>query len=189
MFFSKSSVSDDRYYEIVALEITSGTLHAGLWARCMTESGFDEKKAKTKYVKVRIQELKKDEVAECKRNRYALALNEKEQVEIRLHEITLKDLALAPQRAHRAVISSVSAAIGVLVAFVIVFIVDMGPGAMIVTCSLGLILGAFGGRVYTESKPKLAEALCDQEQIASERIALLARLENVKHELAAFEKR
>ena len=60
MFFGGTSPADEPYYEAIGLEITSGNLRLGLWARCMADAKFDENRAKTNYIKQRFKELKHD---------------------------------------------------------------------------------------------------------------------------------
>ena len=54
-------LSEEKLYAEVMREIKTGKLRDGLWAKAMAESDFDEKKAKAKYVKLRVQSLQ-DEI-------------------------------------------------------------------------------------------------------------------------------
>lgn len=44
-------------YEIVSEEIISGDIKLGLWTQALVEAEGDEKRAKTKYIKLRVQSL------------------------------------------------------------------------------------------------------------------------------------
>ena len=45
-------------YECVATELSNGEQKAGLWAQALAETDYDEKKAKAKYITLRVQSLK-----------------------------------------------------------------------------------------------------------------------------------
>ncbi len=55
-------VNDEKYYAEVLREMNSGIRRDGIWAKALADSEYDEKKAKARYIKLRVQSLK-DEVS------------------------------------------------------------------------------------------------------------------------------
>jgi hypothetical protein len=51
-------LQEERLYELVSQELSSGIQRDGLWARAIADSGGNEEKAKAKYIKYRVQSLK-----------------------------------------------------------------------------------------------------------------------------------
>ena len=49
---------EETLYECVANELSNGEKKAGLWAQALAETDYDEKKAKAKYITLRVQSLK-----------------------------------------------------------------------------------------------------------------------------------
>ena len=49
---------DEKLYECVANELSNGEQKAGLWAQALSETDYDEKMAKAKYITLRVQSLK-----------------------------------------------------------------------------------------------------------------------------------
>ena len=57
---------DEKLYEIAMEELASSP-RTSLLAKCRAKSGMDENKAKTKYIEIRVKELKIQIVEEAKR--------------------------------------------------------------------------------------------------------------------------
>lgn len=55
---SGSSASDEAYYEEVVRELSDGSMRPGLWAKALAETGYDELKAKARYIQLRVEVLK-----------------------------------------------------------------------------------------------------------------------------------
>ena len=67
---AKPSVSDDHFYDQVAIEIASGALNRGLWLRVFAEASGDKELAQAKYVQLRVSQLKQmNEVEDPKMNK------------------------------------------------------------------------------------------------------------------------
>lgn len=54
-------MDDEKYYEIVALELRSGNLKLGLWTKAISLSFGDDAKAKSMYIGFRVEQLIKEE--------------------------------------------------------------------------------------------------------------------------------
>ena len=52
--------NDEAFYGLVVDELESGGPRKGLWAKAMTQSGFEEKKARALYIQMRVKHLKKN---------------------------------------------------------------------------------------------------------------------------------
>lgn len=52
--------SDESLYEIVGNEVASGVRRSGLWTMALTEAEWDERKAKTLYIKLRVDQVRRD---------------------------------------------------------------------------------------------------------------------------------
>ena len=57
-------MNDKEYYDVVAQEIQSRTLHPGLWARAVAETNDEGTKARALYIRLRVGELVEQEQAE-----------------------------------------------------------------------------------------------------------------------------
>lgn len=57
---SADNVDDEMFYEIVAKEISEGVVRQGLWAKSLSDSGCNEQNAKARYIKLRVESLKKE---------------------------------------------------------------------------------------------------------------------------------
>lgn len=55
---SGGGADDEVYYEAVALEISSGNIRPGLWVKALAETGYQEHKAKARYIQLRVEVLK-----------------------------------------------------------------------------------------------------------------------------------
>ena len=55
---AKSRLFEERIYELVSKEIESGQKRAGLWAKALATSDGSEERAKSKYIKLRVQSMK-----------------------------------------------------------------------------------------------------------------------------------
>ena len=49
---------DEEVYEIVGREVESGERRTGLWTKALAEAGWDENKAKARYVEYRVAQVK-----------------------------------------------------------------------------------------------------------------------------------
>jgi hypothetical protein len=54
---AKIRLNEEKIYAEVMREMKSNILRDGLWAKAMSEVNFDEKKAKAKYIKLRVQSI------------------------------------------------------------------------------------------------------------------------------------
>ncbi|MBD5801994.1 Sel1 repeat protein [Azoarcus sp. Aa7] len=54
---SGSTAADEAYYEVVARELSNGSIRPGLWAKALAETGYDELKAKARYIQLRVEVL------------------------------------------------------------------------------------------------------------------------------------
>ena len=61
---SPPSPTDEILYEFVAAELTNSMLKNGLWTKALSDSNWDEPKAKALYVKMRISQLRSELLAE-----------------------------------------------------------------------------------------------------------------------------
>jgi len=61
---SPPSPTDEILYEFVAAELTNSMLKHGLWTKALSDSNWDEAKAKALYVKMRISQLRSELLAE-----------------------------------------------------------------------------------------------------------------------------
>ena len=59
---AKIRLTEEKIYAEVMREMKSNILRDGLWAKAMSEVNFDKKKAKAKYIKLRVQSII-DEIA------------------------------------------------------------------------------------------------------------------------------
>lgn len=59
----KNSKQEELLYEFVAAELEAGSLRKGLWIKALTETGFDNARARALYIKLRIVSLQ-DELRE-----------------------------------------------------------------------------------------------------------------------------
>ena len=59
---ASNRVNDEKYYAEVLREMNSGVRRDGIWAKALADSDYDEKRAKARYIKLRVQSLK-DEVS------------------------------------------------------------------------------------------------------------------------------
>ena len=59
---AKIRLTEEKIYAEVMREMKDSILRDGLWAKAMSEVNFDEKKAKAKYIKLRVQSII-DEIA------------------------------------------------------------------------------------------------------------------------------
>tara|TARA_B100000989_G_C19452986_1_gene432644 strand:- start:226 stop:672 length:447 start_codon:yes stop_codon:yes gene_type:complete len=55
---AKSRLFEERIYELVSKEIESGQKRVGLWAKALATSDGSEERAKSKYIKLRVQSMK-----------------------------------------------------------------------------------------------------------------------------------
>lgn len=55
---SGPSTTDAEFYAIAKREIEEGQMREGLWAKALTEAGFDHNKARTYYVQMAVKEIK-----------------------------------------------------------------------------------------------------------------------------------
>lgn len=62
----KQGLSDESVFEIVGNEVASGIRRSGLWTMALTEAEWDERKAKTLYIKYRVQQVKADMASAAK---------------------------------------------------------------------------------------------------------------------------
>jgi TPR repeat protein len=58
--------SDKEFYSYVADEIASGVVDAGLWAKALADTNYDEKKARALYITSRVKTVK-EEVAQIRK--------------------------------------------------------------------------------------------------------------------------
>ena len=58
--------NDEAYYAHAAAEIADGQVRPGLWAKALAETGYDDKLARARYLKLRVRTMKA-EVAEGRR--------------------------------------------------------------------------------------------------------------------------
>lgn len=61
------AIRDEEFYSAVAQELASGQVHQGIWAKALSDSDYDENKAKARYIKLRVRSIKND-LAEQRRN-------------------------------------------------------------------------------------------------------------------------
>lgn len=64
-----SPLSDEDAYEIVAKELAADQLDPGLWTRALSEAGFDQDKARAKYIKYRVAAVQRAATQEGVRQR------------------------------------------------------------------------------------------------------------------------
>lgn len=57
---NKRVFSDESLYEIVGNEVASGVRRSGLWTMALTQAEWDERKAKTLYIKLRVDQVHRD---------------------------------------------------------------------------------------------------------------------------------
>jgi TPR repeat protein len=83
-----SYIADEMFYEAVAQEVLSGDIRPGLWVKCLADTGYNESKAKARYINLRVEILKR-EVIELRRayeiqgrSRQQLIENEQRQIEL-----------------------------------------------------------------------------------------------------------
>ena len=61
---SPPSPADELLYEFVAVELSNSMLKQGLWTKALSDSDWDEPKAKALYVKMRIGQIRNELLAE-----------------------------------------------------------------------------------------------------------------------------
>jgi len=61
---SPPSSADELLYEFVAAELSNSLLKQGLWTKALSDSNWDEPKAKALYVKMRIGQVRNELLAE-----------------------------------------------------------------------------------------------------------------------------
>ena len=63
-FGIRSSMPDSQqqYYDVVAAELAQKILKPGIWARAMAEAGTDDARAQAYYIRLRVAELKEEEI-------------------------------------------------------------------------------------------------------------------------------
>ena len=61
---SPPSPGDELLYEFVAVELSNSMLKQGLWTKALSDSDWDEPKAKALYVKMRIGQIRNELLAE-----------------------------------------------------------------------------------------------------------------------------
>lgn len=57
---SPPSPTDEILYEFVAVELANSMLKQGLWTKALSDAEWDEKKAKSLYVKMRVAQLRSE---------------------------------------------------------------------------------------------------------------------------------
>lgn len=75
-----SDVADERFYEAVAAELAQGGMRPGLWTKALADSNLDEKRAKARYIRLRVAALKEEAARNGRQqaeSRRALANQEK----------------------------------------------------------------------------------------------------------------
>lgn len=75
------SPQEELVYEFIAHEIESGDVRKGLWTKALSETGWDEQKAKAIYVKMRFKSLEPEVIAYLQ----SIAKKSKAQVEQEEH--------------------------------------------------------------------------------------------------------
>ena len=60
---TQPSIDDAHLYAEIANELDSGFLRDGIWAKALAESGFDESKARTLYMRMAVKALAKEQQA------------------------------------------------------------------------------------------------------------------------------
>ncbi|MDP2065227.1 MAG: hypothetical protein Q8K38_04575 [Burkholderiaceae bacterium] len=71
---SPPSESDEGLYEFVASELANSLIRPGLWTRALSESEWNESKAKALYVKMRISQLREERQTEVARSQFSEVL-------------------------------------------------------------------------------------------------------------------
>lgn len=66
--FAANGISEEAYYEMTAAEIKNGNIRSGLWAKALSESLGDEKKAGAIYIKLRVQSMRDEAAAVILKN-------------------------------------------------------------------------------------------------------------------------
>jgi len=55
-------MNDELFYKAAADEVRAGNIKEGLWIKCVVQADGDEHKAKINYIKIRVEQLKAQEV-------------------------------------------------------------------------------------------------------------------------------
>ena len=55
-----TSTEDELLFEFVGLELERGEINRGLWTKALAETDFDDGKARARYVKLRVESLRKE---------------------------------------------------------------------------------------------------------------------------------
>lgn len=189
MFSRNSSPEDEPLYETVAHEIASGQLRAGLWARCMTDAGFDEKRAKTNYVKERVEELKHEAAAhEIARLRESAQIKAQEAAAM-IQQLKERELQLGPvlKRCNRLLGLCIIS--GVVVACLVFAIRGSGIEAVAILGTLtgglvGFLAGGIGNIFISGHKAAIDELA----RIQSERDTAQTLLNHAQNTLRNFSK-
>lgn len=64
--------SDLEYFEYVAEELGQGTIDKGIWAKALAETNYEEKKARARYIAIRVKSIKKQVAVLAAEQRVAL---------------------------------------------------------------------------------------------------------------------
>jgi hypothetical protein len=75
---STPNPTDEALYEFIAAELASSAVKQGLWTKALSDSDWDEAKAKALYVKMRFAQLRNELLAEAARQRAQLSDPERE---------------------------------------------------------------------------------------------------------------
>lgn len=58
LILSRSNLADEVYYEAVAYELANEIIRPGLWAMALADTRYDERQAKARYLRLRVETLK-----------------------------------------------------------------------------------------------------------------------------------
>lgn len=86
----KQTLSDESVFEIVGNEVSSGIRRSGLWTMALTEAEWDERKAKTLYIKYRVEQIK-TEMASAAKNGWAEGTPSQEVLQYLRHPISISN--------------------------------------------------------------------------------------------------
>ncbi|CAI07734.1 hypothetical protein [Aromatoleum aromaticum] len=70
---STPNATDEALYEFVAAELVNSAVKQGLWTKALSDSDWDEARAKALYVKMRFTQLRNELISETTRQRALLS--------------------------------------------------------------------------------------------------------------------
>lgn len=70
---STPNQGDEAIYEFIAVELANSSVKQGLWTKALSDSDWDEAKAKAHYVKMRFSQLRNELIGEAARQQAVLS--------------------------------------------------------------------------------------------------------------------